>query len=55
MVAPPKRQLRDVLRRVDTNSSDMRELQMSIRDLVADTRELQVENSRILRYLGSRA
>lgn len=43
-----QRQIRDVLRRVDNNSDD-------VRDMQADIRELVLENKRILRYLENRS
>lgn len=42
-----QRQLRDAVRRIDETGA-------SIRDLQADTRELILENQRILRYLERR-
>ncbi len=39
-----RRQMREVLHRIDNNTE-------SIRDLQADTYELRIENQRILRYL----
>ena len=43
-----QRQIRDVLRRVDNNSDD-------VRDMQADIRELVLENKRILKYLENRS
>jgi len=39
-----RREMREILHRIDTNTE-------SIRDLQADTHELRIENQRILRYL----
>lgn len=43
-----QRQIRDILRRVDNNSDD-------VRDMTADIREISLENKRILRYLENRS